>query len=171
MKVDGQCVCQVTMDNGLSLYLRFLVVPFQEDPLLGLGACQHLGLIGNVAAFATSPTPSQDDAILEGAGVSHPGINKVPVAKEFIDVFGGVGCVKEFPYRIAMDPTAQPYAIPAPRRVPLPYIYMTRVREELERMKTIGVIVDTTEPTEWVSPMVVAPKSNGTVRIAEITRN
>ena len=47
--VDGQCVCQVTQENGRVRYLRFLVVPFQEEPLLGLGACEHLGLVNAVA--------------------------------------------------------------------------------------------------------------------------
>lgn len=41
LPVDGQCICQVILDNGLARYIRFLVLPFKEDPLLGLGACRH----------------------------------------------------------------------------------------------------------------------------------
>ena len=50
LSVDGQCVGHVMQKDGRARYLRFLVVPFQEEPLLGLGACEHLGLVNSVAA-------------------------------------------------------------------------------------------------------------------------
>ena len=40
--VDGQCICQVTLENGTTRHLRFLVVPFDEEPLLGLRATRHM---------------------------------------------------------------------------------------------------------------------------------
>jgi hypothetical protein len=40
--IDGQCVCQVTLEDELFGNLQFLVVPFNGKALLDLGACRHL---------------------------------------------------------------------------------------------------------------------------------
>jgi len=42
---------------------------------------------------------------------------------------------------------------------------MKAVKEELERMETLGVIERVTQPTSWCSGMVVVPKEGGRVRI------
>jgi len=42
---------------------------------------------------------------------------------------------------------------------------MPKVKKELERMETMGVITRVQEPTEWCAGMVVVPKPNGSVRI------
>lgn len=39
------------------------------------------------------------------------------------------------------------------------------MKEELARMSSLGVVKEVTEPTEWVSPIVVRPKASGTVRL------
>ena len=41
----------------------------------------------------------------------------------------------------------------------------TATKSELERMENAGVIQKISEPTEWCSPIVVVPKSNGQIRI------
>lgn len=57
----------------------------------------------------------------------------------------------------------KPYAIRTPRTVPLPQ--MDKVKSELENMMKNGVITPVEEVTEWCSPIVVVPKSNGQLRI------
>ena len=42
---------------------------------------------------------------------------------------------------------------------------MPKVKQELERMQSLGVITEITEATEWCAGMVVVPKANGQVRI------
>ena len=41
----------------------------------------------------------------------------------------------------------------------------TKVKEELDKMESLGVISRVEEPTEWCSGMVVVPKKASTVRI------
>ena len=69
LPVDGQCMGQVILDSGHARYLRFLLVLFKEKPLLGLGACRHLGLIYLVSSVqARLDTSTSSEAVLEGAG-------------------------------------------------------------------------------------------------------
>ena len=76
-------------------------------------------------------------------------------------VFKGLGTTA-VPYKIQLEEDAQPHAIYVPRPVPLPLLEKTRA--ELNRMLSLGVIEEVTEPTEWCSPMVVIPKGD-TVRV------
>ena len=62
-----------------------------------------------------------------------------------------------------MKEGAKPFALTAPRRVPVPLL--PRVKAELERMRQLGVIVPVREPTDWCSGMVVVPKPQDKVRI------
>lgn len=54
-------------------------------------------------------------------------------------------------------------ALSVPRRVPLPLL--EKVKTELQRMESEGVIRRVEEPTDWCAGMVVIPKPNGNVRI------
>ena len=149
LPVDGQCVCQVTQKNRQrARYLCFLVVPL--EPLLGLGACEHLGLVNAVAAVREES--GSEKPLLEGANVE---IQSDPVGRQFGDVFEGLGCLQSCPYTIRLKVDARPHAIDTPRRVPMPYHEKVK---ELERMRSLGVIEEATGPTDWVSPMVVVPK-------------
>lgn len=101
LTVDGQCICHVTQQDGRARYLRFLVVSCQEEPLLGLGACEHLGLISTIAAVHKSEDCRQP--ILEGANSSDLAkIHADPVASQFVDVFEGLGCLQSHPHTIRL---------------------------------------------------------------------
>ena len=50
-----------------------------------------------------------------------------------------------------------------PRKVPFPLYQKTK--EELDMMLETGVISRVDQPTDWCTPMVVTPKSNGKVRV------
>ena len=80
----------------------------------------------------------------------------------FPNLFTGLGKLKDN-YQIKLKSDAKPYTLQVPRRVALPLL--PKVKAELHRMETLGVISKIEEPTEWCSPMVVVPKPNGTVRI------
>ena len=80
-----------------------------------------------------------------------------------LDVFGELGELKRRSVRIKVKQDAEPYCCTTARRVPFPLL--EKVSEELERMERLGVIVKETAPTDWCSPMVVVPKSDGKLRI------
>ena len=60
-------------------------------------------------------------------------------------------------YSMTLDPSIQPVVRPAHR---IPVAMQERVKAELERMHSIGVITPVTEPTDWVSSMVAAHKKD-----------
>ncbi|KAK3098958.1 hypothetical protein FSP39_024697 [Pinctada imbricata] len=84
------------------------------------------------------------------------------VKKKHPKLFDGLGKTN-WEYKISLKDNAKPYALSSPRRVPLPL--MNQVKEELERMQSLGVITKVDQPTDWCAGMVVAQKPNGKVRI------
>lgn len=90
-------------------------------------------------------------------------MTKENVAGEFPNLFGGLGKVKDVSHRIKIKSNAEPFAVNAPRRVPLPL--MEKTKTELDQMEKKGVIEKIEKPTEWCAPMVVVGKANGKVRI------
>lgn len=113
-----------------------------ETPLLSRTASAKLGKIAKVDTVS-------DDV-------------KVNYMKKFPKLFNGLGCL-EGEYELKMKSEAKLCHVTAPRRIPLPL--MSKVKEELDRMRNIGVIEPVEVPTEWCSPIVVVPKNNGKVRI------
>ena len=66
-------------------------------------------------------------------------------------------------YSIQVKERAVPYSLCTPRNVPLQL--RDKVREELERMESMGMISKVDTPTPWCAEMVVVPKKSGEVRI------
>ncbi|XP_065176300.1 uncharacterized protein K02A2.6-like [Sycon ciliatum] len=74
-----------------------------------------------------------------------------------------LGCMLGDPVKIELRPDAKPYNCVNARRVPI-HIRL-KVRRELERMETEGVITKVEQPTDWCAPMVPVLKPNGNVRV------
>ena len=77
-------------------------------------------------------------------------------------MFKGLGTHRE-EYHIQLKEGAVPHTLCTPRNVPLPL--RDKVREELERMETMGVISKVDKPTHWCAGIVVVPMKSGDVRI------
>ena len=86
-----------------------------------------------------------------------------PIQEEFPSLFRGLGTYKGDSYVIQLKSDAQPFALFTPRNVPIPL--RQKVKDELSRMETLGVISPIEEPTPWCAGMVVVPKKSGDVRI------
>ena len=82
--------------------------------------------------------------------------------KEFPKLFKGLGLLKD-KYKIPLRDDAVPLCLYTPRRVPHPLL--PKVEEQLKKMENLGVISPVTEPTEWCSGMVIAPKPGDKIRI------
>lgn len=76
-------------------------------------------------------------------------------AKPYEDVFEGLGQLEGIVYHLKLKPGSQGVVKPT-RRIPI--ALQSKVKAELDRMETAGVIVKVTEPTEWASNMVVVTK-------------
>ena len=84
------------------------------------------------------------------------------IKDRFPKVFNGLGTMGE-EYTIKLQEGAKPHALYTPRNVPLPL--RDKVKDELARMESLGVISKVSEPTPWCAGMVVVPKKSGKVRI------
>ena len=102
------------------------------DTILGREACEALNLIKRIDSV-------QKD-----------------ILEDYKDLFGGIGCITKN-YHLHVDPEVRPQVDP-PRTVP--HAIHTAVKEELDRMADLGVIVRQKEPTKWVNSMTVVRKGS-----------
>ena len=131
--------------NDRSTTQPVYVIKGLKSNLLGLPAITALQLAARM------------DAAEEGSAGTLDGYKK-----QFPSLFKGLGNLGE-PFEIHLKEGAAPHCIYTPRNVPLPL--REKVKEELDRMETIGVIKKISEPTPWCAGMVVVPKKEGKLRI------
>ena len=108
--------------------VQFFVTEMDSTAMLGVEACQRLGLIERLCSVG------------------------VDITEEYADSFKGLGCLPG-EYKIKLDPSVPPL-VHAPRKVPV--ALHDRVKEELQRMENDGVIKKQEQPTDWVNSMVIA---------------
>ena len=118
--------------------------PTTSQPVLGLKACLQLELIKMILSI-DSTTPMTRDSVI----------------REYSQLFTGLGEL-EGEVTLHLKPDATPVVHPA-RRVP--HAIRGRLKEELDKMESTGVIEKVTTPTDWVNSLVVVEKPNGKLRI------
>ena len=84
------------------------------------------------------------------------------ISTKYPSLFSGLGTFPDT-YNIQLSPDVKPYALFTPRNIPLPL--RQKVQNELERMKSLGVISRINEPTQWCAGIVVVPKKDSSVWI------
>ena len=140
VKPVGEAVLDVAFRDS-RLQIEFVIIDTGEATLLGLDACEKLGLV-QIADAIESPSTS-------------------PLIDEYADVFSGLGAMPG-EYSIAVDPSVRPVIQP-PRKIPLHL--KAKLRAELDRMESLGVICKRSEPTDWVSALLTVEKPNGQLRV------
>ena len=131
--------------------LQFNITEDDLAPLLSYSTCIGLGLItindcdSPLNSSGLKDTPS----VSVTTGIADP-------LEEYKDVFEGLG---DLPgeYHIVTDDRVPPVIHP-PRRVPV--ALRSQIKEKLDEMVASGVLAPVTEPTEWVSSMLVIVKPN-----------
>ena len=140
LDVLGQFQATLCHQNTSSTQTLYVIRGLKTN-LLGLPAITSLGLLYRM------------DAVVCNTDAVH---TKYPM------LFKGLGTLGD-KYTIKIKDDATPYSLCTPRNVAIPM--REKVRQELCRMETNGVISRVTEPTPWCAGMVVVPKRDGTVRI------
>ena len=79
------------------------------------------------------------------------------VLKEYSDVFQGTGKLKG-QYKLEIEETAK-LVVHLPRRVPV--ALKGKLKRELERLQSLGIIEKVIKPTPWISSLVIVQKPNG----------
>lgn len=143
LKVLGQFKAELACGDKSTIQ-RVFVIDGLRNNLLGLPAITALDLA--VQVMSTESTT----------------LNLPSEVVQFPSLFQGLGDMGD-PYVIKLVSDAVPYALYTPRKVPLPL--RKKVKQELERMESIGVISRVDQPSPWCAGMVVVPKKNGTVRV------
>lgn len=105
-----------------------------HKPLLGQPAIEALGIIKQIYHIQTT---------------------KLEPTEQFPELFTGLGKLQT-EYSIKLQEGTKPFAITVLRRVPVPL--RRKLKEELDRMETQGVISKITKPTKWCAGMVVVLK-------------
>lgn len=150
LKIDQECELQCTF-NDVERVFRFLLVNDPLQPILGAAACLSLNLLRRVQKLDLTSGKARFDSVF----------------RQFPDVFTGIGKLPGV-YSIQLRDDAVP-TVAAPRTVPK--AIEQQVKQELNHMQQNGIIAKVTVPTDWVHPVVIIIKKNGSLRICLDPRN
>jgi hypothetical protein len=141
-------ICDVNLTNAkthCSHKVNFVVVNGDYTPLLGCSASQRMNLIrfnrNNIMSINTESVTTQPLSLEQ-------------LIAQYDDVFCGTGLL-DGKYHIVLDENIAP-VVHAPRRVPL--ALRNRLKVELQRLTELQIITPVTEPTPWVSSLVLVQR-------------
>lgn len=127
--------------NGQNYSLSFFLVNQDVQPLLGFRACLDMGIVTvSPHVHLISMESSTEEILIEYKDLFTDELGELPIT-----------------YSMTTDPTVQPVVRPAHR---IPLAMQDRVKAELDRMESLGVITAVSEPSDWVSSMVVTHKKD-----------
>ena len=106
---------------------------------------------------------TQSKSIISGETAENIGLIKrlYQIETDYCELFQGLGSIPG-EQTIKIDPNVKPI-VHSPRRVPISL--RSKVKEELDRMERLSVVVKQKEPTPWVNSIVTVTKSDGSVRL------
>ena len=147
----GKCTFRCTKGE-VSKDVNFFVVDKNVRPLLGAQTCQELNFIKVMVSDGTCPETvrSVNDYLQTSPSV----LSEEWILKEYSDVFEGFGCMDGL-YHMEVDETVRPVVHP-PKKVVV--VLRDRLKEELDKLVKEGIITPVTEPTKWVSSLVLVNK-------------
>ena len=170
-KILGQLKCKFRF-NGIEDEGDVLIASKVSDLLLPWFTCEKFGLLHypekSVRKISTSSSDLNkliDDLPDEPTFEQLETLRK-KLIDEFKDVFtmGETLQVMDGPeMSVKLKEDAIPFTMHAARQLPL--ASRDDVKKQLEEMVQKGVLAVVTEPTDWVHPLVVVPKPDGTWRI------
>jgi hypothetical protein len=133
-------------DKEKTHIISVIVADIKAQPLLCLRTSEALGIVQILSC-------DQEEA---SAVNIHNGLGKAEILQKFPDVFSGLGKLRG-QYRIYMDETIRPVVHP-PRKFPVSI--RDELKAKLSQMESDGVIAKVTDPTEWVSSLMVKKEPN-----------
>lgn len=148
LKVFGQITLKVLV-NGIIKIVTFQVVETKNyyPCLLGLPSLINFKLIKEIDLVENNE-PNEDETDFK---------------KKFPGVFSNsLKTIKDQEYVIRLKPQAEPTIEPCRK---LPIALMKPLKSELMKLEKLKIICKVTEPTDWVSSLVLAKKDDGSLRL------
>ena len=134
--------------NGLTEELDFQIVDTTNRPLLSTETCEKLRLLKLTVAEAV-----QVNSVVTEQAPKAP-LTKERILSEYKDMFEGLGHIGDS-NSFVVDPNKPPVQH-APRRIPVSL--QKEVKEKIAELEKKGIIQKVTEPTKWISCMVIVAK-------------
>src|SRR5207253_1667702 len=145
---SGKFLAQIRWrDRKCNAY--FHVIPCYDATLLSYATAEALGLVTINAIHTSESEQCVNDDFQK-------------ILDEFPEVTNGIGKLKDFQAKIYMDESIPP-TVNTRYRIPLHL--RDKVEERLKWLLENDIIERATGPTTWVSPIAIAPKKNGVIRI------
>lgn len=163
LKVLGTIKFVVETKNKLCC-TKFHVIDTTHKNLLS----GETALLLNILTFEKPVFNVQKEFDVNGGSLKKK--NTVPESlTNLIDGFGKtvfnntIGKLKDYEVKLHIDKSIPPVA---QRERRIPFALREKVNKELEKLERAGIIEDVTdEPTPWLNPLVIVPKSDGTIRL------
>ena len=147
LDVIGTFSCEVSAGSNTAS-AKFCVINGEGDPLLGNDTATSLGVLKiGIGVAAVSANPTTIGGILQ---------------QKYPNVFSGVGKLKDRAVQLHIDPSVTLVAQPMLRT---PFSVRSKLEEKIKELIELDIIEPLQEPTLWVNPIVVVPKSGGDIRL------
>ena len=152
MEVAGTFVAEIVCQaSGEECVDEFTVIKGTGKPLLGRSTAEKL----KVLRVGPVSEPQVCSVAAEG---SDEGIRE-----QYADILTGVGKLKNYQLKLHINKDVRPVAQPVRR---LPFGLRDKVDQKLDDLLDKDIIEEVPNtPTTWVSPLVVAPKPDGDIRV------
>ena len=89
-------------------------------------------------------------------------ISKTKIENQSPKLFQGIGQLQNFEVKLHIDPAVSLVAQPARR---IPFHMRRKVSAAFKQLEDDDIIEKVKGPTPWISPLVIIPKNDGTVRL------
>lgn len=142
LQVKGTFTCQAKCGSK-STRAEFLVIDGKGVPLLGKDTAMKLGVlkIGVDVAMVSDKPKIQD---------------------MYPELFQGVGKLNTHQVKLHVNKTVEPVAQPLRR---MPFNLRRKVEQKLDELLEGDIIEPVDGATTWLNPVVIAPKSDGSIRL------
>ena len=139
----------------------------KSGSLLGSASSMSLGVLKilNTVKDSTSSSPGVQQSCKACADKTHVSSSSndnksvESLLNEYDDLFHGIGKMKDLKVKLDVDKNVRPVA-QKHRRVP--FHLRDKLEAELQRLEAANVIERVESATDWVSPIVIAPKKDST---------
>ena len=137
--LKGECTLNISTQKGRYARERiFVTADCNKGCILSYGAATRLKLIKMAEEVTVAAVEAENQKLKP------------------------IGKMKGIKVKLHINPNIAPVAMPHRR---IPYHLRAKVEAEIEKLEKLDIIEKVSGPTPWVSPVVIVPKPNGSIRL------